>query len=429
MENNLLPYDAEVSFLSLLIKTPVLFHDIKNIKYWMFSAVPHQILFQTIIDINSKNLVADVNLLHEALKAENNLDKIGSIKYLDYLSSLDLSIENFPEYEKLIINSYKTRAISAISVKVSSEIKTKDPTELIEETKEALDKLSLYGGGENTRPLDQVLDDTLVSLEKKAENPGIVGIGLGIEQLDLITGGACGGEVWYIGGRPGMGKTAMMCNWILHAGKLNYPILIIEREMRDTSLAERLLALETGISVNDLRNGRLDKSQLITLRQASDKIRSYPIYIDTDMSEGFEYSIATSKRYIHNKGVKLIYIDYIQLETEREENQTQELGALSRKLKRISVGEDVTFIAFSQLNRLVELRDNKRPRLSDLRQCGNLEEDADFVVGLYRPSYYEDKMKNSKILEHIILKARNGPTGTVTLDFIPETNKITEHKR
>jgi replicative DNA helicase len=287
----------------------------------------------------------------------------------------------------------------------------------------------MFGGGEKTRQLDLVLDDTLIGIEKRTENPGIVGVGLGIDSVDNVTGGASGGELWIVAGRPGSGKTAHLCNWILNAGKLGKPSLVIEREMRDTNLAERLLSIKSGIPIIDIKNGLVTKDQLKLLKAASDEIRSYPIYIDTDTSEGFEYSIATSKRYIHNKGVKLVLIDYIQLEVEREENQTQELGSLSRKLKRTALGEDVTFVAYSQLNRLVELRDDKRPRLSDLRQCGNLEEDADIVIGFYRPHMYEEKMKNSKILEHIILKFRNGPTGTIPLDFIAETNRIMEHKR
>jgi len=158
-----------------------------------------------------------------------------------------------------------------------------------------------------------------------------------------------------------------------------------------------------------------------------DTIKEYPIYLDTKFTPSIDYIENTIRKYKRQYDIDIVYIDYIQILAERDSNSTHELGKFSRRLKLLAVELDIAIVIVSQLNRLVEIRDDKHPILSDLRQSGNLEEDADVVIGLYREKYY---VKNSKSdgIEHIIMKQRNGPTGTLMLKFNEETNRISDMK-
>jgi replicative DNA helicase len=153
---------------------------------------------------------------------------------------------------------------------------------------------------------------------------------------------------------------------------------------------------------------------------------TYPIYIDLNFTSSTEQIEATIRKYLSLYGTKVVYIDYIQLLSERDADQTQELGRISRRLKLLSNQLDITSVVLSQLNRDVEHRDNKRPVSADLRQCGNLEEDADFIIGLYRDEVYDKETKDKNKMEFIILKQRNGPTGMVKLGFDGTTAQIKE---
>jgi replicative DNA helicase len=196
--------------------------------------------------------------------------------------------------------------------------------------------------------------------------------------------------------------------------------------MRNQEVAERFLALMTGIPITNIRLGILNQSQVNQIYEALKEFKTLPIYIDTSFrSSDLYYIESTVNRYKRLYDIKVIYLDYIQILVDRDDNQTHELGRVSRLFKTMANELDITSVVLSQLNRGVESRDNKRPVLSDLRQSGNLEEDADIVVGLYRDDYYNKETKFKGLMEYIVLKYRNGPVGTVTLKFEDSTNIIT----
>jgi replicative DNA helicase len=245
-----------------------------------------------------------------------------------------------------------------------------------------------------------------------------------MKDIDLTTGGKCVGDLWIIGGRPGSGKSAMMCNSIIADGRAGVPVLFFEKEMNYQSLIERLVAIDSAVPIQNIRLGLLDKKQVEEIGLSMKRIREFPIYLDTTFSSDIHYMESTIYKYKSSKKIEVVYLDYLQLMSERGDNQTAELGQISRMCKLIANDQNVCVIAASQLNRRVEERDNKRPIMSDLRQSGNLEEDADYVIGLYRDEYYNPDTKFKNMMEFTILKARNGPVGTITLRFNPESNKV-----
>jgi replicative DNA helicase len=201
--------------------------------------------------------------------------------------------------------------------------------------------------------------------------------------------------------------------------------LMFSREMQKQPLMERFISIETGIPLTpNIRMGQLTKTELETISLTLKRIKEYPVFLDTNYSGSLDYVENTVRKYKRLYGIDVVYIDYLQLLAERDENSTQELGRIMRRAKILSLELDIVFAIASQLNRNVELRDNKRPILSDFRQSGNIEEDADLAVGLYRDEYYNQNSKSKGTMEFIINKHRNGPVGIIPLTFKAETNKI-----
>lgn len=222
-------------------------------------------------------------------------------------------------------------------------------------------------------------------------------------------------------------NSAVAVNSIYHDGLNGVPSLLIEREMRKQELMERLITIDTGIPNTNIRLGILNQEQVQKIYESLAKLKTLPIYLDTNYRASDTNYIESTVTKFHNKyGVKVVYLDYIQLLSEREENQTQEIGRMTRLFKLMANGLDICTVLLSQLNRNVESRDNKRPLLSDMKQSGAIEEDADFAVGLYRDEYYNSETKYKGLMEYIILKNRNGPTGTTTLHFDGPTNLISQ---
>lgn len=417
--------EHEIAVLSTLLKTPDLYSG-SGVRFFMMSAIPNQIIFQEIEILNSKSLVPDVQMVASSLEGSGNLSKVGGRDYLDYLVAQDFKLENFKEYCGLLVASYKGRILVSEASKLKPDTFTADNVDsVISNFRKTLDNLTeMYGGGGAVHIGDSI-SKSFDEIVARTENPGVKGRSWGIKDIDITTGGKSPGDWWVLGGRPGAGKTALLCNSILKDGENGVPILFFEKEMNYQSLVERLVAIDSGVSIHKIRLGILDKNQVALIAESMKKIRKYPIYIDTTFSSDIHSIESTIYKFKATKGIEVVYLDYLQLLAERDENQTHELGRISRTCKLLANDQNVCVIGASQLNRGVEIRDNKRPVMSDLRQSGNLEEDADFVVGLYRDEYYFKDTKDKNLMEFIILKARNGPIGTVTVRFDSESNRIT----
>jgi replicative DNA helicase len=422
---NIFSHEPELAVLSINLKNPTLVNLSSGPRFYMFSSIPHQVIYKEMEDLYEKNLVADSSLVVASLESSGTLNKAGGKEYIEYLLGLDYPEANLSEYVRILQQSYKARmAITAVSTFKTSEITTDNVDTLMSTLKRSIDNITETSGGSATVHIGDNMKEFTDTVISRVSNPGIRGFSWGISDIDITTGGKSAGDLWIIASRPSMGKTAVICNSLLKDGENGVPSILFEKEMNYQSLVERLVAIDTGIPLQNIRMGILNQEQLKLILASGKKIKEYPIYIDTNFKSDVYYLESTISRHQKVNGIKNVYLDYLQLFAERDDNQTHELGRISRTLKLLSTELNICTIAVSQLNRMVEMRDNKRPFLSDLRQSGNLEEDADFVVGLYRDDYYNTESSAKGLLEFIVLKARNGPVGTLTLKFVADSNKV-----
>lgn len=221
-------------------------------------------------------------------------------------------------------------------------------------------------------------------------------------------------------------NSASIANFALSQGELGIPNLIFSLEMSKQDISERLVAIRSGVDLTNIKLGLLTTEHMQRIEQAYEEVKSYPIYIDDNFATSINYILATTRKYVRTYGVKVIYIDYLQLLAERSADATNELGRISRSLKLLARELDICVIALSQLNRNLEMRDDKRPIMSDLRASGNLEEDTDIAIGLYRDDVYNKDSKTKGMIEFIIMKNRDGAIGMLPLGFSPATCRLKE---
>jgi replicative DNA helicase len=290
--------------------------------------------------------------------------------------------------------------------------------------RQKLDKLQDLSSAEESESIEDFADEAKKKIEDRTNNPGKTGIPFGVEDIDIFTGGVEPTNVWVIAGRPSMGKTAIAMNSILKSSKLGVPCLMFSLETNKQKLLERLVALDCDIQLQDIHLGTLDSKHLKKVNDSIDRLRKLPIYIDTNFTPSLEYLLSTIRRMVKQKGVKLVYVDYIQLLSGRGDDVRLEIGRMMRGLKLLAVQLEIGIIVLAQLNRSCESRDDKRPLLSDLKESGDIEQDADMCAFLYRDVYYNKDTKYPNALEYIIRKYRDGAIGTLLLTMDMPTNRI-----
>jgi replicative DNA helicase len=428
MTDEIFQQEAETAVLSIILKFPDKFYELMNLQPHMFSSSISMNLYVAITDMISQKLVPETNLLVSFLGATDRLQAVGGKEYITYLISQEYAQENLKKFEEIIINSYKARSLMSLSSKIPSMVLTEgDIDATLGNIRTTLDKLIEASGGENTATFLSILKETTSDLELRVANPGIKGITTGLKRLDIGLSGLNGGDLVIVAGRPGAGKTTLMVNkFAVSQAIAGLPVLVFSLEMRRTALVEKILSEKTGIPLTSIRLGMISKEQIDTVYSTIEKIKSLPLHIDSNYSSNLNYMLSTIRKYKKLYNIRAAYVDYLQLLSERTSDSTNELGRICRGFKLLANELDIPIILGSQLNRGVELREDKRPALSDLRQSGNIEEDADIVLGLYRDALYTKNQKTANDLELIILKQRFGPTGTVLCGFEGDTGKITD---
>jgi replicative DNA helicase len=428
-EKTIFSNDSEVAVLSIILKNPDMVHELDGLKSFMFGSNVHISLFAEIQEMIEKQIRTEPALIIAQLEANNTIGLVGGKRYIEQLCTYDYNKDTLSEYRNIVIKAYKARSLISIGASVSNvdRVNIDSVDEQISSVKKALDGILEVRGGSQTIHIGDsvkgVYEDIVAGLTKS----GLRGSSWGIKSLDAATGGKCAGELIVIGGRPGQGKSSVIFNSIYNDALAGVPSLLFEREMRTQEVTERLVSLDTSIPITNIRLRILSEKQIKQIRESLERIKTLPIYIDTSYRSTDPYYIeSTVNKYRNLHDIKVVYLDYIQILVDRDDNQTNEIGKYSRLFKTLANELDICTIMASQLNRAVELRDNKRPILSDLRQSGNLEEDADIVVGLYRDEYYNKETRFKNLLEFAILKYRNGPPGVTTVKFENETNRISE---
>lgn len=421
--------ESEVAILSLIVREPSLIFEVPDLRGDFFSSTPNKCLFEQIHTLIHSGVGLEYSLLLSYLQSTDKLVECGGKEYLEYLLKQEYRKENLKDFETILIDSFKARTLVSLSSKVPEIVRSQHGIDgALRYIQDSLERLSNLNADFKTVSLFDATKETWDKLVERVKNPNKIDITTGFRHIDLLTGGYEPGQTWVVAGRPGMGKSAYMVNTAMKSAKVGVHNLLFSREMNRVSLVTRMLSLESGLPIYNIRLGTLNSKDMENVANTIKLIKDYPIHIDTNFSGNESYIYSTIRRYVDLYNVRVVHVDYIQLVAERSVDSVHELGRISRALKLLSEELEISCVIYSQLNRECEKRNDKRPILSDIKQSGSIEDDADIVEFLYRDEVYNKDTKHKGILEHIISKQRNGPIGTTLSEFNAETNLITEAK-
>ncbi|MDH3649097.1 MAG: replicative DNA helicase [Saprospiraceae bacterium] len=399
----------------------------------------HTLIYKAMLSLFEKTHPIDILTVHEELKLEGTIDQMGGSNYLVELTNKVASAANIEYHARIIAQKHIQRELIRVSTNVINDSfeDTKDVFELLDDAEQNLFNITqqnLNRGFEAIGSLALKAQKQLEELSQKAE--GLTGIPSGFTELDRITSGWQSSDLIIVAARPGMGKTSFTLSLAKNAA-MDYGkgVALFSLEMSNIQLVQRLISMEAEISSRKLRNGQLEAHEWQQLHTAVEKLSTVPIFIDdTPAINSFELR-AKCRRLKMQHDIQLVIIDYLQLMTGSIDNRKsgtreQEISSISRALKGMAKELGIPVIALSQLSRAVETRGGeKRPQLSDLRESGAIEQDADIVSFIYRPEYYDitesEGMSLKGIAEIIIAKHRNGALDTIKLRFIDQFAKFT----
>ena len=384
----------------------------------------HVRIFSCMVNLFEKGEPIDAISVVDRLKKKKDLESVGGAYYITGLAESVPTTANVEYYAKIVLEKYTLRKLIQVSHEVSKEAfeDAQDVDDILDSAESAIFNISekrLRGGFEH---IDPILQNTFEELDKIATNPGIVtGVPSGLMDLDAITSGFHSGELIIVAGRPGMGKTALALTMGRNTAVMDKTgVGIFSLEMANHQLAMRLLCAEGRVDSHLVRTGKLPKSQWKNLSIAVGQLAEAPIYLDDTAAMSVLEVRAKARRLKAEHDVGLLIVDYIQLMTgpKGAESRQQEISQISRSLKALAKEIEVPVIGLSQLSRAVESRSDRRPQLSDLRESGAIEQDADVVIFLYRPWVYSQEEDDRGKATIIVAKQRNGPTGTIEATFI-----------
>ncbi|HCL89902.1 MAG TPA: replicative DNA helicase [Candidatus Atribacteria bacterium] len=415
---------------SMLLQEEAILHGVDILRPEDFYKKSHQIIFRCILELFEKSKGVDLVTLTEELNRINLLEEIGGVTYLTNLINSVPTAANIEHYVKIIEEKSILRNLISNATKIISMgyEEKEDAKILLDKAEHLIFEVSERNLGQSFVPIKEILQDSFEKIENLYHRDEfITGVPSGFDEFDDITTGFQPSELIVIAGRPGMGKTAFCMSIAQYvAVSKNIPVALFSLEMSKSQLVQRMLCSEARVDAHNLRKGRLAESDWPTLSMAAGRLASAPIFIDDTAGITCLEIKAKARRLKAQHNLGLVMIDYLQLisSSGRVENRQQEISEISRSLKGLARELNVPVIAVSQLSRAVEQRIERRPRLSDLRESGAIEQDADLVVFLYREEYYKQKTDRKGIAEVIISKQRNGPTGQVDLAFIKEYAKF-----
>lgn len=419
--------EAERAVLACVILDPNILFNIK-VKSEYFYKPEYKLVWQAINRLFVDDKPVDLVGIKEELRIANKLDEIGGDEFLNSLPSDEFIPNNVEYYLNLIKDSNVLRNI--IDIGATCIDTGYNPIIKANVAKEKI--LSLFQNFQNdddvgkTYTLNELIQKEWDDLHFRMENPDKIGLMTGFNGYDLLSAGLHPQDLVIVAARPSVGKTALILKMLLNLAKSGVGSYIWEYEMGRSQLIQRLAAIESGVSLSKISNGSINQAEYNKVTDGLKRLQGLPIFLETDVNANI-YDIMTQTRKMVNKhGIKIMALDHIQLVPAGSDDQTQEIGNISRQMKKLAMELDITTLVVSQLNRSLEKRQDRRPTLPDLRQSGSLEENADQVVFLYREDYYEKKEDNLGITELIIAKHRNGPLGVVPLHFEAETANYKE---
>lgn len=428
--DNYLPYNflaEKIILSSLLISSEAIEICLRSLTIDSFYFLNHQEIYKAILVMYRKKIPIDIVTLNTFLQENGLLTKVGGIKVLIELINQVPNLIYLEDYISLIQEKYIRRSLIKFGYQAinSGYITNLSLEKILTELETQIFNLTNKNKNKNISSSVDIFSKIFLELKQKSLNPQLPGLSSGFYDLDSLTQGFHKSDLIIIAGRPSMGKTALSLNIAINIVKSSkLPVLFFSLEMSKEQLAYRLLSIEANLNPMRLRSGNLDKKDWLKLNAIIKDLSNLPFFIDDTPNLSIQDIRSKIKKIIFEQNaIGLIVIDYLQLMQNlklKPDNRVQELSQITRSLKTIAREFKVPLIALSQLSRNVENRITKRPILSDLRESGSIEQDADIVLMLYRENYYNlDKETENltDITELIVAKQRNGPLGTIKLKF------------
>lgn len=433
--------EAEQSVLgAMLIEKEAIPKVMEILRDTDFYREAHRVIFNAMLELYNKNEAVDMITVTEILKRDNKLEDVGGIAYVTSLANAVPTAANVTYHASIIEEKSILRQLVSVSTKIASMgyEANDDVKNIIDSAESKILEISNRKKTADFTPINEIVLDSFKSIEALMGNKnGLTGLPTGFEDLDNLTSGLHGSDFIILAARPSMGKTAFALNVVQNVairaakkvGGAPKTVAFFSLEMSKEQLVQRMLCAEANIDSQRLRIGELRDEDWAMLINTADTLSSANIYIDDTAGITAMDMRSRARRLKAEHGLDLIVVDYLQLmqgsgKKNNSGDRQQEVSEISRSLKALARELDVPVIALSQLSRSVEARQVKRPMLSDLRESGSLEQDADIVAFLYREDYYNPETENKNITELIIAKHRNGPVDTVNLFFHKQYTKF-----
>ncbi len=417
--------EAEASLLAaMLLDNTVVDTVLQYLTADSFYKTAHREIFETVVSLYDKNQAVDLVLLIDELKRRGTLEKIGGRDYLLELEASVPAVANAEYYACLIRDNAIKRGLVEAAVKIQKDTyENRDEVSLLlDKSEKLIFDIAQRRYQDKTRHIADLINDAFQRLENINDRKGrLTGLSTGFYDLDDQTCGLQSKQLVVVAGRPSMGKTSLVLNILQHVGAVEkLPVVLFSLEMSAEQIAQNLLCAYARLSNHKVRKGGIQNDEWRKLTTAAEALSPAKMFIDDSAGLTIMALRAKARRMKSQHDIKLLVVDYLQLmDAPGMESRQQEISRISRGLKSLAMELEIPVIAVSQLNRAVEMREEKKPRMSDLRESGSIEQDADLVLLLHREGYY-NKDKNPRDAELIIAKQRNGPIGTVRLTFLNE---------
>lgn len=418
--------EAETVTLGIILNKPdTLTEIIGTITDEDFYQEKHKIIYNAIAKLFTEDKKIDMVTITSILNDTGTLQQVGGITYLAQLIASTMAVNSIKAYAEILKEKSNKRKL----IKIGQELMeqgyedSKEAKEVMNHTENELFDILSKQENKIVR-IDKALDETLAEIEKQYKQGGaIVGIPTGFQDVDRVLSGLQRQDFIIIAARPSMGKTTLAINIASNVSKTN-TTAIFSLEMSKNQLVKKIISSETLVKAERIKNGQLQDDEWGRIAHKSGEIASRKLFIDDQSGVTINEIKAKCKKIKMQHGLDVVIIDYLQLMSAKAQSREQEISTISRGLKQLAKELDVTVIALSQLSRACEARANKRPMLSDLRESGSIEQDADTVIFLYRDEYYNPETKDKHVTEIIFGKNRNGQVGTVKVAWMGEYQKF-----
>lgn len=432
--------EAEEAALGSLLMNPAALIEVQSFLAGDdFFILRHGWIYDALLRISGRGDAIDTRTLAEELKARGQLDDIGGEAYLRYLPTTVPTPLHAEVYGRIVERAAVRRRLLGAAGQIAqlASDQERDIEQVIDGAESALFAITEKQAGRNLTPIHVAISDYFDRVEAMRSNTDetkTVGVPTGFTDVDGLLGGLQKSDLVFVAGRPGMGKSSWLLTVALNAARAGAKVAVFSMEMSNEQLVQRMVSMETGLNVQDLRLGKVNDAEWSRFVAAAGNLSQLGIYLDDSPALAPMQLRARCRRLYREGGLDLGIVDYAQLmnagsSARRDGNRVQELSYITRSLKELARELNAPLLVAAQLNRDLEKRKDKRPQLSDLKDSGSLEQDADVVLFLYRDEVYNEATEHPGEAEVIIAKHRNGPTGVATLLFRKEQTKFVNMRK